>query len=81
MLLTNVYCICTIDKPEILMTENESKTASNVGALAKLHCRAMGAPTIRFSWEHDEMNITSVPEKYKVEERQVSVIDYFYYCS
>ncbi|XP_026818055.1 nephrin-like [Rhopalosiphum maidis] len=59
-------------KPEILTMENESKTASNAGMSAKLHCRAVGAPMIRFSWERDGSNITSVPDKYIVEQRQVN---------
>lgn len=61
------------DKPEILTTENKSKTASNAGMLAKLHCQAVGAPTIRFSWEHDGSNIINVTEKYVVEQKRVSI--------
>ncbi|CAI6356936.1 unnamed protein product [Macrosiphum euphorbiae] len=59
-------------KPEILTTENESKTASNAGMSAKLHCRAVGAPMIRFSWERDGSNITSVSEKYIVEQKRLN---------
>ncbi|XP_050061787.1 nephrin-like isoform X2 [Aphis gossypii] len=59
-------------KPEILTMENESKTASNAGMSAKLHCRAVGAPMIRFSWERDGSNITSIPDKYIVEQRQLN---------
>lgn len=54
--------------------ENESKTASNAGMSAKLHCRAVGAPMIRFSWERDGSNITSVSEKYIVEQKRVNII-------
>jgi hypothetical protein len=60
------------DKPEILKVGNESKTAGNAGMQAKLHCRAAGAPVIRFSWKREGSNITSVSEKYIVEERQVN---------
>lgn len=66
--------MCVTDKPEILTTENESKTASNAGMSAKLHCRAVGAPMIRFSWERDGSNITSVSEKYIVEQKRVNII-------
>lgn len=65
--------MCATDKPEILTTENESKTASNAGMSAKLHCRAVGAPMIRFSWERDGMNITSVADKYIVEQKRVNI--------
>lgn len=41
--------------------------------LAKLHCQAVGAPTIRFSWERDGSNIINVSEKYIVEQKQVSI--------
>lgn len=66
--------MCDTDKPEILTMENESKTASNAGMSAKLHCRAVGAPMIRFSWERDGSNITSVSEKYIVEQKRVNII-------
>jgi len=66
--------VCVTDKPEILTMENESKTASNAGMSAKLHCRAVGAPVIRFSWERDGLNITGVSEKYIVEEKEVNTI-------
>ncbi|XP_025196659.1 nephrin-like [Melanaphis sacchari] len=59
-------------KPEILTMENESKTASNAGMSAKLHCRAVGAPMIRFSWERDGLNITNIPDKYIVEQKQLN---------
>lgn len=62
------------DKPEIITTESESKTASNAGMAAKLHCRAVGAPTIRFYWERDGSNVTSVSEKYIVEQKRVNII-------
>jgi len=67
--------VCASDKPEILTMENGSKTASNAGMSAKLHCRAVGAPMIQFSWEHDGSNIINVSEKYIVEQRQVNMID------
>jgi len=53
--------------------ENISKTASNDGMSAKLHCRAVGAPMIRFSWERDGLNITSVSDKYIVEQKRVNI--------
>lgn len=65
-----------IDKPEILTTESESKTASNAGMSAKLHCRAMGAPTIHFHWERDGTNVTNVSEKYIIEEKRVNIANY-----
>jgi len=54
----------------------DSKTASNSGMSAKLHCRAVGAPKIHFSWKRDESNITSVSEKYIVDENRVNTIIY-----
>lgn len=41
--------------------------------LAKLHCQAVGAPTIRFSWERDGSNVINVTEKYVVEQKRVSI--------
>lgn len=52
--------------------ENESKTASNKGMSAKLHCRAVGAPMVKMYWERDGSNLTNVSEKYVVEEKRVS---------
>lgn len=62
------------DKPVILITKNESKTASSGGVSAKLHCRALGAPKIRFSWEREGLNITNMSEKYILEEKRVSFL-------
>lgn len=73
----NVFKSCVmyipIDKPEILTTENESKTASNADKPAKLRCRAVGAPVVHFSWEREGLNITSVSEKYTMEEKRVNI--------
>jgi len=52
----------------------DSKTASNAGMSAKLHCRAAGAPTIHFTWKRDDSKITGVSEKYIVEDKKVNII-------
>jgi len=54
--------------------KHDSKTASNAGMSAKLHCRAVGAPTIHFTWKRDDSKITGVSEKYVVEEKKVNTI-------
>lgn len=61
------------DKPEMTMKANELKTASNAGTLAKLRCRAVGAPRVKFTWERDEVNLSSVTDKYIVEEKKVNI--------
>ncbi|XP_050530864.1 nephrin-like [Daktulosphaira vitifoliae] len=63
-------------KPEMTLLENEMKTASNAGVAAKLHCRAVGAPSVRFTWERDGSNITSLSDKYIVEEKQLDATRY-----
>ncbi|XP_050438831.1 nephrin [Adelges cooleyi] len=63
-------------KPEIVLKENELKTASNAGVAAKLHCRAAGAPFVHFTWEHDGSNINSMNDKYAVEEKQLDSTRY-----
>lgn len=71
--LIEIVCYTT-DKPEILTMKYDSKTASNAGMSAKLHCRAVGAPTIHFTWKRDDSKITGVSEKYIVEEKKVNII-------
>lgn len=56
--------------------ENGSKTASSAGMAAKLHCRAIGAPAIRFSWDREGTNIINVSEKYIMEEKRVIIITF-----
>lgn len=72
-LLKSCVMYIPTDKAEILTSENESKTASNAGIPAKLRCRAVGAPVVHFSWEREGLNVTSVSEKYTVEEKRVNI--------
>lgn len=53
--------------------DNGSKTASSANMAAKIHCRALGAPTIRFSWDRDGSNIINVTDKYIMEEKRVNI--------
>ncbi|VVC38576.1 Fibronectin type III,Immunoglobulin-like domain,Immunoglobulin C1-set,Immunoglobulin/major [Cinara cedri] len=59
-------------KPEILAMDNGSKTASSAGMTAKLHCRALGAPAMQFSWDLDGSAVVSVTDKFVMEEKKLN---------
>lgn len=78
-----LFCllICVTDKPDIVTSENESKTASSTGMSAKLRCRAVGAPAIQMTWERDGNIVTSPSEKYVIEQRRVNIHQLIYSSS
>ncbi|XP_063232440.1 nephrin isoform X2 [Bacillus rossius redtenbacheri] len=64
-------------KPEIDTSPQISKAASNSGDMARLICRASGAPTVRFTWSKDGATIpVNTTGKFYTEFRQLDLVTY-----
>ena len=69
-----MWAFFSIDKPDIDLSPQIAKAASNKGGTGKLICRAKGAPNVTFSWSREGRAITneSEPAKYSVDYNQVN---------
>ncbi|ODM93893.1 Nephrin [Orchesella cincta] len=63
-------------KPDIDLSPQIAKAASNKGETGKLICRAKGAPNVTFSWSREGRTITNEtePAKYSVVYNQVDMM-------
>ncbi|RZF33955.1 hypothetical protein LSTR_LSTR010438 [Laodelphax striatellus] len=64
-------------KPEMDLSPNLSKAASNPGDSARLICRGSGAPKLNFTWTRESTTIPSnTPQKYKFEMKKLDPVRY-----
>lgn len=57
-----------LDKPEMDLSPNLAKAASNSGDTGKLICRGSGSPGLNFTWQREGATIPiDTPQKYSFE--------------
>ncbi|CAH1395844.1 unnamed protein product [Nezara viridula] len=65
-----------IDKPEMDLSPNLLKSASNNGETGRLVCRVSAAPAVNFTWSRGSSIITTDHHKYLIDYKQIDDVHY-----